>query len=206
MPRHFGLNRGELQLIAAIMKSDGFPGLEELRLTPETKLGLPVRDGLVRKGLLKAGEDGRFALNRTTGYIFSEILREKEFLRGDVLFADGGSARLNLYFVEDSFLLIAWDGEDALDCVWMPTIQLAMGALIHYVSEPEQLKALPERAQKPGTAFAFALGGRRFSVKVGEAGLFSEDDGPRTVAEFLAPLSREVLRIHQRKISEVTHE
>ena len=218
MPRQFQLTPPELQLIAATLKTPAFPGLEELALTAESKIGLSARDNLVRKGLLKAGEDGRFSLDRTTGYIFSGILKEKEYLRGDVL-TPGGGARVNLYFVDDAFLLALWNGAGSISCVWLPTIQLAMGALLHYADAPEELAASGrledsglqealDRAEKPKAAFSYALGERRFRCVVGEAGLnVIEENGlkPATVAEFFAPLSRETLRVHQRKIAEVAN-
>lgn len=139
MPGRFVLTKGELQLMLAVMRTVELHGLEELASTPETRLGEAERNGLVGKKLLVPSEEGRFALDRTTGYLFAGILAEKRYVRGDVLFADGRSARMNLYFADDAFLLIVWREDNVLECTWLPTIPLAMGALVHYLNQPEAL-------------------------------------------------------------------
>jgi len=139
MPRRFVLTKGELQLIQTALRTVELPGLEELALTPETRLDEAARAALLGKKLLVPSEEGRYALDRTTGYLFSRVAEEKAYVRGDVLFADGRSARMNLYFADDMFLLIVWREDNVLECTWLPTIPLAMGAMVHYMNQPDAL-------------------------------------------------------------------
>ena len=136
MPRHCILTEQEFQLMMASVRCEKIPGLEELTLTTDTKIGLDARSGLIGKKLLTLNENGHYSVERTSGYIFSALGRCSSWVRGDILYPDGQTARLNLYLLNDVFESILWRSSDSLECTWMSNYPLAMGSILHCLNHP----------------------------------------------------------------------
>lgn len=139
MPDHCILTKNELRMILAVVRADHLPGLEEITLEMETDIGEAEKESLYRNGLLQKNRDGRFSLERTSGYIFSGLSKCDTFYRGTIVFPNSLAARLNIYLLDDSFVSILWNEENSIECTWLPTFPLAMGTLIHFLNNLTQL-------------------------------------------------------------------
>ena len=129
------LTRGEFQLMSAIVGVQALPGLNGLALRREASPKPQDREGLLAKGLLEAGEDGRYQVNQIAGYLFSGMANCTASLRMDMAFSDATQTRKILYLVDDAFVLVDWFGENQISYAYMATIPQAMGTLLSIIRD-----------------------------------------------------------------------
>lgn len=130
------LTLNELHLIQMIIqKGPDIIGLEEFALSEQNRPGIKERDGLVKKGLLIQGEDGKYDIDYMAGHIFSVLSTTNACLRGQLRWQDGKAARYNVYLVDTEFVVVYLGDAKQIEILWIPTIQLLIGTMITMIRQ-----------------------------------------------------------------------